>query len=82
MASFAATVICYGDVLLPTLGLQLPVSETVAFFAFYALYIGASFCILFFLRNRVEVTYALAYDAVKPEEKQDSGVVLGNIFQM
>lgn len=82
LASFAATVICYGDVLLPMLGLQLPVSETVAFFGFYALYIGASFCILFFLRNRVEVTYALAYDAVKPEEKQDSGVVLGNIFQM
>ena len=82
LATAAATVVCYGDVLLPMLGIPLPVSGTVAFFVFYALYLLVSFVILFFLRNRVEVTYALAYDAVKPEEKQDGGVVLGNIFQM
>lgn len=77
-----AMAICYGDVLLPLLGVQLPVSETVAFFGFYALYLLASFAVHYFLRNRAEVAYALAYDAVKPEEKKDSGVVLGNIFQM
>lgn len=82
LATAAAMAVCYGDILLPMLGVELPVSETVAFFGFYVLYLAASFAILFFLRNRVEVTYALAYDAVKPEEKQDSGVVLGNIFQM
>lgn len=82
LASAAATVVCYGDVILPMLGVELPVSETVAYFGFYALYLVASFGVLYFLRNRVEVCYALAYDAVKPEEKQDSGVVLGNIFQM
>ena len=77
-----AMAVCYGDVLLPMVGVSLPVSETVAFFGFYALYLLASFGVHFFLRNRAEVCYALAYDAVKPEEKQDSGVVLGNIFQM
>ncbi len=82
LATAAAMAVCYGDILLPMLGVELPVSVTVAFFGFYVLYLAASFAILFFLRNRVEVTYALAYDAVKPEEKQDSGVVLGNIFQM
>ena len=82
LATAVASVICYGDVLLPMLGIQLPVSETVSFFGFYGLYLLVSFGIIFFLRNRVEVTYALAYDAVKPEEKQDGGVVLGNIFQM
>ena len=82
LATAAATVVCYGDVLLPLLGVELPVSDTVAFFVFYVLYLAASFAILFFLRNRVEVTYALAYDAVKPEEDQSGGVVLGNIFQM
>jgi len=82
LAASAAMAICYGDVLLPMVGVELPVSETVAFFGFYGLYLLASFGILFFLRNRVEVTYALAYDAVKPEEKQGGGVVLGNIFQM
>lgn len=82
LAAAAAMVVCYGDVLLPMLGVQLPVSETVTFFGFYALYLAASFAVHFFLRNRAEVCYALAYDAVKPEEKQDGGVVLGNIFQM
>lgn len=82
LASFAAMVVCYGDVLLPMVGIRLPVSETVAYFIFYGLYLAASFGVHFFLRNRAEVCYALAYDAVKPEEKQDSGVVLGNIFQM
>ena len=82
LGAAAAMVICYGDVLLPMLGVQLPVSETVAFFGFYMLYLVASFAVHFFLRNRAEVAYALAYDSVKPEEKQDSGIVLGNIFQM
>ena len=82
LAAALATVICYGDVLLPMLGVRLPVSKTVSFFVFYGLYLLASFGVHFFLRNRAEVCYALAYDAVKPEEKQDNGVVLGNIFQM
>lgn len=82
LASLAAAAVCYGDMLLPMLGVELPVSDTVAYFGFYALYLAASFAVHFFLRNRAEVSYALAYDAVKPEEKQDSGVVLGNIFQM
>lgn len=82
LAAAAATVIGYGDMLLPMLGVDLPVSETVGFFGFYGLYLLANFGILCFLRNRAEVCYALAYDAVKPEEKQNGGVVLGNIFQM
>ena len=82
LASAAAMAVCYGDVLLPLLGVELPVSGAVVFFGFYALYLATSFVILIFLRNRVEVTYALAYDWLKPEEKKDNGVVLGNIFQM
>lgn len=82
LASAGAMLVCYGDVLLPMLGVELPVSEETAFFGFYVLYLAASFGIHVFLRNRAEVTYALAYDAVKPAEKQDGGVVLGNIFQM
>ena len=77
-----ASVLCYSDLLLPMMGVDLPVSETVAFFGSYALYLAASFAVHFFLRNRVEVAYSLAYDAVKPEEQRDNGVILGNIFQM
>ena len=82
LPSVLVLLVCYGDVLLPMLGVELPVPDEVAFFGFYALYLAASFGIYYLLRNRVEVRYAFAYDVVKPEEKQDSGVVLGNIFQM
>ena len=81
LASAAAMMVCYGDMLLPMAGVELPVSETAAYFGFYGLYMAASFGIHYFLRNRAEVSYALAYDAVKPEEKHSGGVVLGNIFQ-
>ena len=78
----AASVLCYGDVILAMLGITLPVPAEVAYFLFYGLYLAAEFVIYYFLRSRMEVTYALAYDAVKPVEKESSGVVLGNIFQM
>jgi uncharacterized membrane protein len=82
LASAVALLICYGDVLLPMLGVELPMSDTVAYFGFYALYLAASFAVHFFLRNRAEVCYALAYESVKPQENQDNGVILGNIFHM
>jgi len=70
------------NLLLPMMGVTLPVSAEVAYFGFYALYLVLQLLAYCFLRNRLEVSYALAYDAVKPEEKQDGGVVLGNIFNM
>ena len=82
LATAGAMLLCYGDVLLPQVGVTLPMSDTVAFFVFYGLYLAAGFVVHLTLRNRVEVCYALAYDAVKPEESQDNGVVLGNIFNM
>ena len=73
--------VCYGDALLAMLGVQLPWSDTVSYFLFYGLYLLVVLASCYFLRNRVEVTYALAYDSIRPQEKND-GVVLGNIFQM
>ena len=77
-----ATAIAYGDMILDMLGVSLPGPEMLWYFGFYVAYLGVLLVIYILLRSRVEVTYALAYDAVKPEEKQDNGVVLGNIFQM
>jgi len=82
LAMVAATVLGYGELILPMLGVELPWSAEVSYFLFYILYLAASVAIYYFLLDKVEVTYGLAYDALKPEEKQDSGVVLGNIFQM
>jgi len=82
LASGAASVVCYGDQILPLLGVELPFSQDVSFFLFYGLYWIAQFAIFVFLLPRVEVPYALAYDAIRPKEQPAGGVVLGNIFQM
>lgn len=81
-AMLAAAVVCYGDQLLPMLGVTLPLPETVSYFLFFAVYLAMQFAIYFCLRNRVEVIYALAYDAIRPQENGEGGVVLGNIFHM
>ena len=79
--SFGATLLAYGDSLLPMLGISLPFSPDVAYLLFYFLYLIVQFIACYFLRNHVEVVYAQVYNALKPREK-DTGVVLGNIFQM
>lgn len=72
----------YLDVVLAILGIQLPLSGTVQFFAAVILYLGSDFALNYFLLNRVEITYALFYDALNPQQPQPEGAVLGNIFQM
>lgn len=81
-ALLLASVVCYGDQILPALGVTLPFSGDFAYFLFYGAYWILQGVIYVFLRNRVEVAYSMAYDTLKPEEKKDNGVVLGNIFQM
>lgn len=78
-----ASVVCYGDLVLAIFGVSLPLSSTVSYFLFYALFLAADFGIYWFNLNRVEVTYALAYDALIPKQSNPSGgVVLGNIFDL
>lgn len=72
----------YGDLLLPMLGITLPFSETVGYFLFYGIYLVLELAIVYFFLNPVSVTYALAYQSLCPEKKEDNSVVLGNIFQM
>ena len=75
------SVVGYGDSLLPMLGITLPIGTDAAYFLFYAISLAAQFALFVFLRNRVEVTYVQFYDCIRPRE-QETGVVLGNIFQM
>ena len=70
------------DLYLASFGVTLPMSADVAYFLFYIAYLALQLAAYYFLRNRIEVTYALAYDSIKPEEPKDNGVVLGNIFNM
>lgn len=79
--SVLVSVIAYGDVLLPMVGISLPGSETFQYFLFYFLFLTAQFAMTVFLRSRVEVTYAQVYEKLRPRE-QTGGVAIGNIFQM
>lgn len=81
-ASAASMALWYGDQILPALGVALPFSKDASYYFFYGLYWVSQLLIFRFLLPRVEVAYALAYDAVRPREEPQSGVVLGNIFQM
>lgn len=79
----AAYVVCDADRILMSLGISLPMDPTIAYFAFYLLYLGMLLGIYYFFRNRLEVALALVYDSIRPKPQQpQSGVVLGNIFQM
>ena len=82
LAIFGAHLLGYGDVILPLLGINLPGSSEIWYFVFMAAYLAVLFAVYYFLRSKVEVSYALAYDSLKPEEPKNDGVVLGNIFQM
>ena len=81
-AVLASAAVAYGDQLLPALGVTFPLSDMAAYFVFLGVYLAVVFVIYYFLRNRVEVTYALAYDSLRPREPENNGAVLGNIFQM
>lgn len=76
-----STLICYGDTLLDLLGVGLPWSPAAGYFVFYGLFLAVQFALYYFFGNRVGITYALAYEALKPKEEPSNGVVLGNIFQ-
>ena len=82
IAMFLVAFIANLDQFLALLGIAIPMSADFAYFFFYVIYLVLQLVIYFFLRNRLEVTYSLFYDSVKPEEPKDSGVVLGNIFNM
>lgn len=59
-----AAVVAYGDVILPLLGVQLPVSSTAGYFLFLILSLSLQFATFYFFMNRVTVTYAMFYAAL------------------
>ena len=75
------TLVCYGDILLPLMGVTFPWSATVSYFLFYLLSLGLQMSVYCLFMNRVHVTYAAFYEAIRPKP-QENGAVLGNIFNM
>ena len=75
------SMLCYGDLLLPMFGVLLPWSDTVSSFVFYGVSLAAQLALYCFALNRVQVTYATAYEALRPKPQENS-VALGNIFNL
>ncbi len=65
------TLICYGDLILPMVGIQLPWSGTFSYYFFFVLSLIIQIVTYYFLMNRVFVAYAVAYDTLRyPEEPE------------
>ena len=73
--------VAYLDVILSMLGIYSGLDPMVFSLLCYGLYLAATFAATYFLMNRVQCTYVMAYESICDRPK-DNGVVLGNIFQM
>ena len=80
LAQVVVSIVCYGDMLLPLLGVELPWSGVASYFIFLIVSLFLQLAIYVYMLNRVTVTYATAYDAIRPKPAQ--GVPLGNIFNL
>lgn len=70
------SVLCYGDVFLPMLGISLPFSYEVSFFAFYIASLLVQFALLYMANNKVQTTYALFYDVLRSPPKEQTSITL------
>jgi len=68
------SLLCYGDVLLPMLGVTFPFSDDVAYFVFYIAGLLGQLLLLYCVGNKVQTTYALFYDALRTPPKEDTSL--------
>lgn len=73
------SVLIYLNMVLAPFAIGLP--PEVLYWGTVVLYLAADFALRYFFSNKIAVTYALFYDSLCPKQEQ-SGAVLGNIFQM
>lgn len=71
--------LCYGDVILAMLGVDLGMSQTVAFFVFYASALVAQLGLYVWKKPVLMATYARYYDAVRPRPQEDVYPPVGEI---
>lgn len=68
---FLISAVCYGDLILPLLGITLPWSSTFSYYFFFVLSLALQIVTYYFLMNRVYVAYALAYESLRqPREPE------------
>lgn len=64
------SLICYGDLLLPLVGITFPWSNEISYYLFYGLSLVAQFALYYFGMNRVYSVYAVAYDVLQEDLPQ------------
>lgn len=62
--------LCYADMFLPMLGIELPINADLAFFLSYVLYLAAQTALYVLARNKVECTLALGYTQARADLEQ------------
>lgn len=70
-------VVCYGEMLLPMLGVELSISQDAAYFLFYALALAGQVALFAWKRPYVMTTYVQFYEAVLPKEEIQEETPLG-----
>lgn len=74
LAQLLLTVLCYGDVILPALGVTLPFNADTAYFIFYIAALLAQFALLYCCSNRVQTAYAMFYDTLRTPADNEKGL--------
>lgn len=72
LAQVLLSVLCYGDVILPMLGISLPFSQNTAYFIFYIAALLAQLVLLYYFSARLQTTYALFYDTLRTPPKEQN----------
>lgn len=80
LESAATILLVYGRMLLPVLDPSF--SLNTAFLLALGLHLALDFAVQYFFRPHAEITFALAYDCLRPREQPAGGAVLGNIFDL
>lgn len=71
--------LCYGDQLLPAMGISLPINGDTAFFLFFGIHLVCQLVLAWFAQSRVQTTYACAYEALLPEYLDPEPPVMKNL---
>lgn len=69
--AFLVTLISFGDLILPLLGISLPFSPNIAIAIFALISTVLELLLYYFFRGRVETTYACVYESLKPSKKEE-----------
>lgn len=79
LLQLAVMVVCYGDQLLPLLGVNFPWSAEISYFIFLGLSLALQFVLFYFAMNRVTLIYTAAYEELLASFEEKKAQVQGKL---